>query len=330
MAIPNISDYITWTGTPFINDDWDSNFQTTVNHLADGTSDLVVNTVTANNGFDAQNSKITNVADGTESSDGINYGQLLDSTSQASAFVVYAVNSATRDSNGYANFINKVSDTEISFDLTENIEITYPDGTRDVLSTLNNITGISTDGTYIIYYTKGGGAVAQASTFTFTEGYTFPSSPAVNDVHLDISSKAFKQYQYNGSSWDLLTNQIVKLGQAIRTGGTLGTPVSYALNGLFIETQAIVANGTYTINHNSGYRFENLTITKDCLDSTNVFVKNVSFIATASAGIERGYSTRLTSTDDLISLTLLVGDTVHNETRTVTSGTAYLTIRRNF
>ena len=46
MAIPNITDLTVFTGTPLTSTDWLNNFTKIVNYLADGTSDLNINSVT--------------------------------------------------------------------------------------------------------------------------------------------------------------------------------------------------------------------------------------------------------------------------------------------
>lgn len=76
MGIPNISDMIVFDGLQFDNDDWDANANQTVNFVANGLFDLIVNSVTANNGFDAQGAKIVNVGDGTDPGDAVNFSQL--------------------------------------------------------------------------------------------------------------------------------------------------------------------------------------------------------------------------------------------------------------
>jgi hypothetical protein len=47
MALPNISDLITWAGTKFTNTDWNDNCNKLIQFLASGTYDLNVNQITA-------------------------------------------------------------------------------------------------------------------------------------------------------------------------------------------------------------------------------------------------------------------------------------------
>ena len=49
------------------------------------------------------------------------------------------------------------------------------------------------------------------------------------------------------------TNHIKKLGEATKTGGTLGTPVSYAYNGIYDSGDISTTSGNnVTKNHNIG------------------------------------------------------------------------------
>jgi len=65
----------------------------------------------------------------------------------------YSVISAKTDSSGYANFIAKVDNATISFDTNSGaapINICYPDCSIESHTSLDNITGISTDNTWYI------------------------------------------------------------------------------------------------------------------------------------------------------------------------------------
>lgn len=165
--------------------------------------------------------------------------------------VPYSVISAKTDANGYASFITKVSNTEISFDTNSGstpIKITYPDGSLETNNSLPNITGISTDGTY--YIVKEKGSNPYNTTLQPVESNTAPSSPATNQLWLDLSVVPAIPKKYNGSTWDI--TQFVKLGEFTRTAGVIGTPISYALNGKYQITLAVAPGQTYTINHNLG------------------------------------------------------------------------------
>lgn len=88
---------------------------------------------------------------------------------------------------------------------------------------------------------------------TVTESFTEPSSPILGDYWVNLSTKPYKPYLYDGASW--VETQFVKLGQVTKVSGTLGTPISYTFNGLYINDLAVVTSTTYTVNHNIGTTF---------------------------------------------------------------------------
>jgi hypothetical protein len=166
----------------------------------------------------------------------------------------YTVNQAYTV-NGVADYINKLSDTTISFDIDDGTSFsnwicTYPDGSIQTLTTLANITDLSANGTYIVVKEKAA-ANADATLSIITESMTAPSVPNDGDYWLDISQKPFVPYKRISGSW--VITQFVKLGEVTKTGGVLGTPISYALNGYYETTQDTLTNATlYSFNHNIG------------------------------------------------------------------------------
>lgn len=175
--------------------------------------------------------------------------------------VPYAVNSAKTDSNRYANFITKIDDSSVGFDTNSGstpIKICYPDGSIETNNTLPNITGISVNG--INYIVKEKGSNPYNTTLQPVESNTAPSSPATNQLWLDLSVVPAIPKKYNGSTWDI--TQFVKLGEFTRTAGVIGTPISYALNHKYNSGWFAVSNGgqTYTKNHNLGYSLAKHTL----------------------------------------------------------------------
>jgi len=77
---------------------------------------------------------------------------IIGENSFSTGFIPYSVNSGNQDSNGFANLINKVSATEVSFKVGSsypNMGITFPNGNYYVVSSLANILDLSSDGIYI-------------------------------------------------------------------------------------------------------------------------------------------------------------------------------------
>lgn len=174
--------------------------------------------------------------------------------------ITYSVNHAYTDANGYADYINKVSDTEISFDVDdgttyEPLTLTHPSGEQETFTSINNITGIAADGTYTIYRKKSDAAnTFVATSNTFSEGYTLPAAGTAGNFHTDISVIPFRQYLDNGATWDLVdvADERTQIGRGVKTGGTLGTPISFALNGRAILSQTATIGNAYTLTHNLG------------------------------------------------------------------------------
>jgi hypothetical protein len=243
----------------------------TVAEIAQGNNQLTIFESRKNNGYLNEvsqqlgdvSTELTNlITDAGLTPDGT-----LTQVSQAVALLIpsstatetYSVNKAFTV-NGYADYINKVSETSISFDVDSGVSfsplsLTHPDGTIETLTSLANVTsGLSSNGTYFILKEKGvSTAVITLPTSVITESIIAPSSPTNGDYWLDISQQPYLPYKRVGGVW--VVTQFVKLGQVIKTGGILASPISYALNGRYSGEQTTLANGTkYTFDHNLGIR----------------------------------------------------------------------------
>lgn len=160
----------------------------------------------------------------------------------------YAVNKAYTVS-GYASYINKVNDSEISFNVSTSypIVVTHPDGTKQSLESLGNISGISSNGLYYIILTKDSdSAEVLGVNRLITESTTAPSSPTDGDYWLDISQQPYVPYKRVGGAW--VQTQFVRLGEVNKVSGVLGTPISYALNWRYSKSAGI-------LNPNTRYNF---------------------------------------------------------------------------
>ena len=161
--------------------------------------------------------------------------------------VPYSVNKSNR-SNGYADIINKVSDTEISFKIDngttyENMIVTYPDCEQEIIVTSPNITGISGDGIYTVIKEKGVGQTI-ATTASVSEGYVQPIGTD-GDYWLDIGVKPYVPYKKVAGTWNVV--QYVKIGEFSVVSSVIGTPKTYALNGVYYD---VVAGTSFTTNFN--------------------------------------------------------------------------------
>jgi hypothetical protein len=195
--------------------------------------------------------------------------------SEVSPVVPYSVISA-KTSSGVASFITKTSNTQIVFDTNSGgipIKICYPDGSVESNSSLTGISGISTDGTY--YVIKEKNLNPYITTLIPIESYVAPTTPATNQLWLDLSVIPYVPKKWNGSSWVLI--QFVKLGEFVRTGGVIGTPVSYALNGRYTIQTAF--NFPVNYIHNLGVSSLNQQIM--CYDALCI---------TSTSGFTAGYA----------------------------------------
>ena len=165
----------------------------------------------------------------------------------------YAVNSGPRDVNGYASFISKVDNSTISFGLSESLIFTFATWRSRLMTSIPNLTWLSNGTSIIIIEWDDTTAKADnLTTNTVSEWYVRPTG--VNgDYFLDIWVKPYKWYKKVSGSWTDM--EFVKLGEATVTAGVMATPISYALNGMFVsQLLTIPVNGTSitTVSDNIG------------------------------------------------------------------------------
>lgn len=87
------------------------------------------------------------VADGTVDTHAVNLGQL----NAKFPYVSYSVNYGNTDANGYADLIEKISDTEVAFKVGgayPNMGVTFPNGKHYEISEIPNVSGLDSDGLY--------------------------------------------------------------------------------------------------------------------------------------------------------------------------------------
>lgn len=197
MAVPKISDLRTWNGTPFTNDDVDYNSQTIVSWLSDKTSDLDVNTIRAAGGFDASNSKITNVLPATAGTDAVNLDQLNSYSNTNNQYIPFTIANGKVNANGYANYLQKDSDTQLTIlagNTNPDLVIIQSDGTLETLTDNIVLTIPVSNGTYTIVKEKGETPVLSDS--AVTTGIVFPVSASDGDYFLLTSGRPYQGYKY--------------------------------------------------------------------------------------------------------------------------------------
>ena len=206
MALPSINDLKMWVGTLFTKDDWDYNFSQLVSWLADGNSDIVVNSVKATNGIDLDGAQIINVGAATSGSQAINLDQATTLLNRTSYYYPFSVASGKVNSNGNAAYLQKDSDTQVTVlagNTNPDLVCIQSDGTVESVTSNTILTVPVTNGTYYIVKEK-----EQAITLTtgsankITIDKKFPSTQNTGDYFLDNSTVPFVGYKYGVSGWE--------------------------------------------------------------------------------------------------------------------------------
>lgn len=164
---------------------------------------------------------------------------------------LFAVNNAKVDSNGYANFSQKDSNTQITVlagGSNPNLALTAYDGTSVTLTSDVVKSGLSTDGTFIMIYNLETASVDVISSSILTEGYASPSGGSDGDYY--VRKNPLITYKKVSGTWTAY--KFVKLNQFTRSGGVIGTITDYALNAQYFATASIDLANLTTLNHNIG------------------------------------------------------------------------------
>lgn len=205
MALPSIADLKMWVGVLLTKDDWDYNFSKLVSWLADGESDIVVNSIKATNGIDMDGSQISNVGAATSGSQVITLDQAETLLNRTGYYVPFSVASGKVDSNGNSAYLQKDSDTQVTVlagNVNPDLVCIQSDGTVESVTSNTILTVPATDGTYYIIKEKGEEITLTTGTANkITIDRKFPSSQNTGDYFLDNSVVPFKGYKYGTSGW---------------------------------------------------------------------------------------------------------------------------------
>ena len=206
MAVPSLNGLKLWVGTLFTKDDWDYNFSQIVSWLADGTGDLVVNTVKATNGIDMDGAQISNVGAATSGSQAINLDQATTLLNRTSFYYPFSVASGKVNSNGDSAYLQKDSDTQVTVlagNTNPDLVCIQSDGTMESITSNTVLTIPGTDGIYHIIKEKGSAiSITSGSSGKVTIAKTFPVSQSIGDYYLDNSVVPFIGYKYTASGWE--------------------------------------------------------------------------------------------------------------------------------
>lgn len=103
-----------------------------------------------------------------------------------------------------------------------------------------------------------------------TEGFTAPVERQDGDLHVYANQRPLKPVLYiDGQE---IEAQFVKIGESTKLDGEMGTPISYAFNGITVLNQLLVQGQSYALNHNIG--------------STNILYEGIHTKITGSSNTE--------------------------------------------
>lgn len=162
--------------------------------------------------------------------------------------------------------INKVSNNEVSFTLgSGGCVATFPSGKTYILTTINNVTGISADGTYDFVIEEaditGGNTVTPKAVLTSKISETLANGTGGSDGDYNLNIQVRPLYPQKKISGTWTATQYLKLGNAVRTSGTLATPVVYAFNGFAMSSIMTGATNTsLTFQDNLGTTLKEILI----------------------------------------------------------------------
>ena len=229
MALPSISDLKLWAGSLLTKNEWDYNFTKIVSWFADGAADLVVNSITSENGIDLNGSRLTNVGAATSGTDAVNLDTAQTLLNRSSFYDLFTVCSGKEDASGNAAFLQKDSDTQVTIlagNVSPDLTICQSDGTIETLTSNTVLTVGAADDTYYIVKEKGENPVITSGNVGV--GKVLPTSDiAAGDYFLDNSTIPFKAYKYDSvSGW--VETPFCLLGTVVKESGTATvTPVKF-------------------------------------------------------------------------------------------------------
>lgn len=267
MALPTISDLVTYVNKKLTGNDWNTNWQKIINWLTGGTADLNVNSIEiSQNGGIVNNGSLTQSGDlavdgnitgtGNLTVDGVISGDGSGLTGVVAASTIaytpFCVNSGNVDSNGVGDLFDYSADvsTSIVFKVDDGtsykpITFTNANGKTTTLNSINSYDLSQTDnGTYIVYITDN--ATAVTLTDNGAKIYRQPSaptSPSATDIWLDTSGEGLKTYIRESGTW--VENDIVPLGEITVNNYKIqsATTYSYNQNGYTINGRTKIAVG---------------------------------------------------------------------------------------
>jgi len=195
--------------------------------------------------------------------DGVDWKFLLDLADFTPILDVnFALNSGNLSATGDSDILAKTTTTTLSFKIDDGttyqpLLITYADKTQQTLTSLANITGLSTNGTYTIIKEKDSATAVAVASSTITQGKTFEASPTDGDYHC-LTATGLQTFKRVSDAW--VETQYVPIGTVTVAGGVISAVSTkpYNQNGYDRPYKydsgwfAVSASSNYTKTHNLG------------------------------------------------------------------------------
>lgn len=169
--------------------------------------------------------------------------------------ISFALNSGQVDASGNADLLAGTTSTTLSFKVDDGttykpLQVTYADGSQEVLTSLTSITGLSTNGSYEVLKIKGQNpiTVATSAQFSVTQGKTFPVAPVDGDYHC-LTATGLQTYKRVSGEW--VETQYVKIGGCIVASNVI----------LSVYNENYNQNG-YDVNANTPLKFNNKNVSQ--------------------------------------------------------------------
>ena len=206
MALPSIADLKMWVGSLLTKDDWNYNFSQLVSWLADGTSDIVVNSVKATNGIDMNGAQISNIGAATSGSQAINLDQAETLLNRSSNYYPFSVASGKVDVYGNSAYLAYESSQIVVYGGNTNPDLVcvQSDGTIESVTSNTTLSKPAANGTYHIIKEKGQSITITASSSNkVTIGKVQPTSDTtVGDYFLNNSVIPFQGRKLTADGWE--------------------------------------------------------------------------------------------------------------------------------
>lgn len=258
------------------------------------------------------------------------------------AGVRQTVQSASVDSNGYANFISIGTGLSVNIAATTtNIKLNASGGLSDRNATINantTISSLTANTTNYLYADISATGVVTLGSTTLAPIYQFGGTPSITNNQHTFNIGEMKMYVGNGSAASQTYR--VFLGEAVTGASTVTSIVNYALNGQYVSPvaalPAVATRTAYSANIGTNFvdtKITAINVTADLgfttgMKLTSFMLSNGSFMTNAMPNIEDRNTISFTSGGS--SYSALNRTTGSQTNLTIASWNSQITVKRSF